>query len=278
LKRIICAAALLAFMAAPNASASPWLKSVAAAQKAAAEKKSYIFVDLWADWCGWCKRFEQEVAPSEAFQKATDNMVLLRLNTEDGKEGSQFAYRYQATRLPMFLLLNHDLTIAGVIKGYAPATQFAEMVNRTIDTDKKFQALVKKEAKLGNDYASVLEIARGYKERQNFAQSELRLKKLTSQKGVPITVRDSAYLDLVTSYYEQQRYPETVAAVNDFKKVQTSGDAFEQAVLMIANVHLQQGNFAAALAELRNFKAKYPRSFMIPKVDAILPQIQQQVR
>jgi thioredoxin-related protein len=278
LKRITCAAALLVLLAATNASAGPWHKTVAAAQKAAAEKKSYIFVDLWADWCGWCKKFEQEVVPAEAFQKATDDMILLRLNTEDGKEGTQFAQRYQATRLPMFLLLNADLTIAGVIRGYAPAEQFAAMVTRTVDTDKKFKQLVQKESKLGSDHASVLEIAKGFKERQNYAQSEVRLRKLTSTKGVAPAIRDSAFLELVMFYYEQGRYPEMQNAVNDFKKVQSTGEALEQSVIMVGNMYIQQGNVAAAVTEFRNFKKNYPKSTMIPKIDSVLPMLEQQIR
>ena len=278
MKRILCAAALLAFLAAPTASAGPWLKSVAAAQKAATEKKAYIFVDLWADWCGWCKRFEQEVAPSEAFQKATDDMVLLRLNTEDGQEGSQFAYRYQATRLPMFLLLNPDLTIAGAIRGYAPAGQFAAMVNQTVANDKKFKDLVKREPKLGSDYAGVLEIAKGYKERQNYAQSELRLRKLTSTKGVPVPVRDGAFFELVMFYFEQGRYPETLNSIGAFEKVQTSGEMLEQAIIVRGNIAVQQGNLRAAANEFRAFKKRFPNSVLIPKIDSVLPMIEQQIR
>src|SRR5260370_34942558 len=81
--------AVAALLFVQQAVASPWLKEIAAAQKKAKEKNQLIFVDLFADWCGWCHKFEQEVIPSEAFQNATDKMTLLRLNTEDGTDGTK---------------------------------------------------------------------------------------------------------------------------------------------------------------------------------------------
>lgn len=277
MKRTISAAAIVALLAAPGAFAGPWLKSVSAAQKAATDKKTMIFVDLWADWCGWCHRFEQEVAPSEAFQKATDSMVLLRLNTEDQKEGTDFAQRYQATRLPMFLILNPDLTIVGTIRGYAPATEFSKMVDQTVAGYNNFQTLLKRESMLVNDYPSRLTIARNFRERQNYAQSELRLKKLTSEKGVPAKVRDDAFLELAVLNYEQMKYADVVNVVTDFNKAQNQGDSLEKATLLLSDVYLRQGNLKAAAAELRKFKTRFPKSQLLPQVDSILPQIEQQI-
>src|ERR1700694_1839053 len=83
--------AVVALLLVQQASAGTWLTSLNAAQKSAKARKQLIFVDLWADWCGWCHKMEQEVFPSEAFQKATKDKVLLRLNTEDGSEGTKLA-------------------------------------------------------------------------------------------------------------------------------------------------------------------------------------------
>jgi len=110
---------------AGQAFAGPWVTSIDAAQKKAKASHRLIFVDLFADWCGWCHRFEEEVIPSQAFQTATDEMVLLRLNTEDGKDGTKLSHDYGINSLPTFVVLNSDLLIAGVLKGYSPAKEFA---------------------------------------------------------------------------------------------------------------------------------------------------------
>src|SRR4051812_14340562 len=110
--------AAIAMLFVRQAVASPWLKEINAAQRQAKEKNQLIFVDFTAAWCGWCHKFEQEVVPSEAFQTATRNMVLLRLNTEDGKDGTRLSSELGVTTLPTFFVLNRDLLIAGVMHGY----------------------------------------------------------------------------------------------------------------------------------------------------------------
>ena len=107
---LICAALIL--LTQQLFAGGTWLKSVAAAEKQAKQRNELIFVDLFADWCGWCHKMEQEVFPSEAFQKATANKVLLRLNTEDAADGSKIAQQFGVTTLPTFLLLTPEGTIA----------------------------------------------------------------------------------------------------------------------------------------------------------------------
>src|SRR5688500_7078003 len=108
-----------------------WLKTVASAQKAAQEKNQLILVDMFAEWCGWCHRFEREVFPSAAFQDATKDIILLRLDTEDQAEGTQMARKYSVTSLPTFLVLAPDLTVAGMLRGYAPANDFVKSLAQT---------------------------------------------------------------------------------------------------------------------------------------------------
>ena len=116
MRRILFLATLILLIAIPSFAAPvPWIKSLATAQRVAKEKKQMIFVDLFAQWCGWCHRWEADVYPTDVFQKATSNMVLLRLDTEDGSDGTKFAQRYEVTSLPTFLILNFDMTVVGAI-------------------------------------------------------------------------------------------------------------------------------------------------------------------
>lgn len=270
---------LAALLIVPQAFAgNGFLKSVEAAQKQAKEKKQLIFVDLFAEWCGWCHRFAKEVVPSEAFQKATDDMVLLKLDTEDRGEGTQFARRYQITSLPTFAILDTDLSIAGLIRGYAPAPQFSKMVEETVQKYRKFQKLVEQEPSLTRDYPKRLEIAREFRIRQAFAKSEPRLKKLISEKNVPVAFRDDAWYELAVLYMQQSQFDQAVVTINEFKKAQSKGDSLEKANLLISDVYLSQGNYRAAAKELRDFKAKFPKSPLIANVDQILPNIERMVQ
>ena len=278
LKRIATLFALLTLLAVPQAFAGAgFIKSLATAQKQAKDGNRMIFVDLFAEWCGWCHRFEREVVPSEAFQKATENMVLLRLDTEDGGEGTRFAQQYRITTLPYFLVLNPDLSVAAVIKGYAPATQFAKMINDTLARNTEFKKLVATEPTLTRNYDKRIEIASEFRQRQAWTESEPRYRKLIGEKGVPEKVRDQAYFELANQYMQQQKHAEVLKTVESFRKIQSKGESFERANLLVVDVALAQGRYPDAIAELKKFKTRFPSSTFLPDIDRVLTSLERQV-
>jgi thioredoxin-related protein len=275
-KRIaLLAAVVLLFV--QQASASPWLKDIASAQKVAKEKNQLIFVDLFADWCGWCHRFEQEVIPSQSFQNATDKMVLLRLNTEDGKDGSKFAHDFSVSSLPTFLVLNKDLMIAGVIKGYAPAKEFAASL---ADAEVKYNDFVKRasdEASISKDYPKRLALAKEFESRAAYAQSEARLKKLVGDPAIPTAVRDDSYFELALTQILQKKFADAKATLAKFATIQNKGDAYERSRLLIGDIYLQTGNVPAALEEYKAFRTKYPNSAYTGNINMMITNLERQL-
>jgi thioredoxin-related protein len=269
---------MLLLAAAPQAFAGgAFLKTLAAAEEKAKAKKSLIFVDMFAEWCGWCHRFEREVVPSEAFQKATDDMILLRLNTEDRGEGSAFAMKYQVRSLPTFLILNHDLTLAGVIRGYAPASEFGKIVTETVTNFREFQKLAKEEASFAKDYRKRLDLAKAFQARHAYSDAESRYKKLIAEQGVPASFRDQAYYHLGALYLDQGKLDQSLKVANDFAEVQNVGESFELSRILVGNIYLAQGNFKSAVETLREFKVKFPKSQFIADIDRVLPTLERQL-
>jgi thioredoxin-related protein len=275
-KRIALLAAV-ALLFVQQASASPWLKDIASAQKIAKEKNQLIFVDLFADWCGWCHRFEQEVIPSQSFQTATDKMVLLRLNTEDGKDGTKFARDFAVNSLPTFLVLNKDLMIAGIIKGYAPPQEFAVSLG---DAEVKYNDFMKRagdEASISRDYAKRLALAKEFESRAAYAQSEARLKKLIAEPAIPSTVRDDSYFELALTQILQKKFVDAKTTLAKFATLQNKGDAYERSRLLVGDIYLQTGNVPGALEEYKAFKAKYPNSAYTGNINMMITNLERQL-
>jgi thioredoxin-related protein len=269
--------AVLALAVSSTASASPWIKSFTQAQQKAKSKNQIIFVDLFADWCGWCHKFEQDVIPSEAFQKATDNMVLLRLNTEDQGEGTNLARRYNVTSLPTFLVLDKDAVVVGIIRGYQVPNDFAASLKDVEGRYDAFQKRVAAEPTLGNDYQKRLDLAKEFRIRYALPQAEERLKKLTNDKAAPVPVRDESFYELALTQMLQKRYDDSLATIQRFATVQKKGEQYEKSRLLIGDVYLQQGKVDRAVAEYRTFKATFPQSQYVKNVDMILPQLERQL-
>jgi len=276
LKRIALAVALAVFLV-PQAYAGPWLKSLTKAQEKAKASNQLIFVDMFADWCGWCHRMEQEVFPSQVFQNATDDLVLLRLNTEDGADGSKLAQRFQVTSLPTFLLITPDMTIAGIIRGYAPPNDFVKSVKDSESRYSDFAQRVKQEPTFAKDYQKRLDLAREFTQRFALPQSESRLKALTAERGVPATIRDEAYYELTVSQIMQKKYGDAVKTVSAFSKVQNQGEAYERSRLLLGQAYMEQGNILGAVNELKRFKQTFPNSKLVERVDMILPDLERRL-
>ena len=269
---------LLSLLLSGQASAGTWLKTVADAQKVAKAKNQLILVDMFADWCGWCHRFEREVFPSMVFQNATADIVLLRLDTEDGREGTNFARKYAVTSLPTFLLLAPDLSIAGIIRGYLPPNDFVRVLKETRGNHEAFLERVRNESKLAkNDYAGRLKLAKDLSTRIAFDQAEPRFKAIIAAKDVPDSIRDQAYYDLAMMYVLQSKHDEAAKTVRKLVSISSKGESVERARFLLGQILYEQGKLREAAAELRNFKKAFPSSSLLPNVDRLLPAIERQL-
>lgn len=89
--------------------------------KARAEKK-LVFVDLYADWCGWCTRMDEDVFTDERVQTALLGYIPIKVDADRG--GRSVATRYRVSGLPTFLLVNGDGEVVGRFDGYMPVDAF----------------------------------------------------------------------------------------------------------------------------------------------------------
>ena len=68
-------------------------------------------------------------------------------------------------------------------------------------------------------------------------KAESRFKSLATEKGTPVNVRDEAFYELALVQLLQKRYDDTLATINKFGTVQTKGDAYERARILVGDVY-----------------------------------------
>lgn len=269
---------VVALTAAPGLFAGgTWHKSVAAAQKVAKEKNQLILVDMFAEWCGWCHRFEREVFPSAVFQDATKDIVLLRLNTEDNAEGTQIARKYAVTSLPTFVLLDPDMAVAGMLRGYAPPNDFVKELNSTRKKYSEFQTRVSNEASIAKDPVQRLNLAKEFTQRGMYDKADARLRKLTKENGIPVAIRDESYYNLAINYVVQGKMNEGLTVVRELTRLSKLGESVERARILAGEIYFQQGNMLGAANEFRSFKKAFPNSQLLPNVELLLPEIERRL-
>lgn len=264
----------LILVLAPSAFAGEkWLKTIDEAQKAAKVNNQLIFVDMFAQWCGWCHRMEREVFPSEAFQKATDKMVLLRLNTEDGKEGTKYAQDFEVFSLPTFLILTPDLTLAGMIRGYNPAPHFVQQISNSLTQYEAFKKRMSEEPRL-KDPQKRMDLVKDLLGRRAFPKAETILAKVIADKSAPKSVRDDAFFTLAVSQWNQKKMEASLKTLRTLLSSGPKGEPLERGSFMVGEVYLSQKNYPAALAEFKQFKKTFPNSLLAKNADYYVLQLE----
>jgi len=129
-----------------------------ALSKAKSENKRVI-VDVYTDWCGWCKKMDEEVYSNGKIKKLIErNFILVKLDAESLMEvsynGEQFteqdlALYFEASGYPTTVFLEQDgsviefkynKTIMKNLPGYFKAGDFRKMLKfikdgKYVDTD-----------------------------------------------------------------------------------------------------------------------------------------------
>ena len=127
-----------------------WM-SIEEAEARCAEEPRMVFIDVYTDWCGWCKRMDKDTFSNPVIAKyMNDHVYAVKLNAEtsdtitfqgqqyvgyvreDGRNGS---HRLARTLLkgkmsyPSYVIMNEEMRVLQVIGGYQKAEAFEPMIH-----------------------------------------------------------------------------------------------------------------------------------------------------
>lgn len=266
---LLASAALLAVLGAAPCQAAPsgdghadprWMTDLDAALAKAKEGDRYILVDLYADWCGWCKVLEKEVFASAEFRRFTEDWVYLRVNVEDGGEGAMLQVRYGASSLPTTLVIKSSMALVGKVSGYAPMPRFAEILGGEIGAYERFVKLF--EARRNSDDPSVLKmLAEAALQRGDGARAAIAY-----QGMLPFVESDKkalTHLQIADSHRISRQFEHAVAALERARMLTSQNPDHplsERLDLLRFQIELDRRDCAKAKASIEHFLKAHPAS------------------
>ncbi len=116
-----------------------WLTFEEAMKKSAQDNKP-IFVDVYTDWCGWCKKMDKNTFQTEEvinYVAQNYHAVKVDAESEDATsfDGQKLTYRqlsggvFKITGYPSIVLINSKKQVA-VAPGYREKADFVQMLEK----------------------------------------------------------------------------------------------------------------------------------------------------
>ena len=111
-----------------------WGHDYDAALEAAKKDKKLVMVDLYTDWCGWCKKLDKDTfSDKDVEARVTKEFVAVKVNPEKSQQNAKLAKDFGTTGFPHIVFVDANGKKVSEIDGYLPAAQFLEQLNKITD-------------------------------------------------------------------------------------------------------------------------------------------------
>jgi thioredoxin-related protein len=126
---------IIAFLFLPSVTAFSeginWSKDLNSALAEAKRSDKILMVDVYTEWCGWCKRLDQDTYTDPAVIARSAKFVSLKIDAEKEPDGVAFAKKYRVSAYPTILFLEPDGSVINRIGGYLNGADFFKTMQKT---------------------------------------------------------------------------------------------------------------------------------------------------
>ena len=107
-----------------------WLSSMEEAVAQAERQDRPIMVDVYADWCGWCKRLDSDTYVDAKVVAKSGEFVSLKLDADANRS---VLSRYKIGGLPTIIFIDADGHEIHRVIGYKPPEEFVHDMDTALD-------------------------------------------------------------------------------------------------------------------------------------------------
>jgi thioredoxin-related protein len=115
-----------------------WEKDYDAALEKAKKDKKLVMVDVYTDWCGWCKKLDKDTYSDKAVGEMLEkNFIALKVNPEKSKKVEKLSKTWETKGFPHIVFLDATGKKISEISGYQPPADFLNSLDGVVKNSSK---------------------------------------------------------------------------------------------------------------------------------------------
>ncbi|TGK15700.1 DUF255 domain-containing protein [Leptospira fluminis] len=205
-----------------------WETSVEKAFAKAKREGRPIFIDVYADWCGYCKTLKNEIYPRKEVQAELSRFVLLSL---DGDRFPNLKRKYSVSGYPTLLFLDRNGSITEKITGMPDSKTVVKTLKKAYEKRDQESDLLASLKKSPEDPKLLLKIGEYYFEGREYPKAaDFFYKSFASEFGKDSEpeVRHRALFNLGIAYAEMENYEKTIKTFSLYLDKYPPGTGYAQ--------------------------------------------------
>lgn len=112
-----------------NSGAIAWVYSLDEGMSKAASEKKPVMIDIYAEWCYYCKKLDAQVYSDKEISDIAAKFVCVKI---DGDKQPQIARRFEVQGYPTIIFLASNGSIIDKVVGYEEKESFKERMQQVL--------------------------------------------------------------------------------------------------------------------------------------------------
>jgi thioredoxin 1 len=260
-------ALLLAASPAPGSSPAPtppairWEKGFDEALKKARRSGKPVFVDFWAEWCGWCHRLERTTYADPWVVRQAQDFVAVRVNTEGSRRELEVARRYRVGSLPTIVFVSPQGRQVFRLNGFQGPGQFPATLEGALRAARRVMGLEEALGRNPDDPEALLGLGAHLYEQEYFDESS-DLLRLAVARDAEAAWGDRRRARMLLGIIEHVsgNFGEAEKLVKEALTLQPDPEEQPRLLFVLGRTYVSAGRRAEGVATFEVIVREYPQS------------------
>ncbi len=245
----------------PAGGSIKWERTFDEALKKAKASNKPIFVDFWAEWCGWCHRLDRTTYVDPVVVARAEDFVAVKVNTEAGKKEEMVARRYDVQNLPTIAFLSPGGHLVLRLNGFQGPGQFPRTMDQAREAARRVGAL---EAGLDlnpRDASALLGLGIHLYEQEFYEESRDLLKRAVKNDGEePVAHRRKARMLLAIIQNYDRKFGEAESLLKDALALRPPGEDEPKLLFVLGRTYASWGRVEDSQKTMQTILRLYPQN------------------